>query len=312
MWYFLGVGVALLLALILVNIDVARKAKKKGVKEAEKAGTKAETNVAPAAADEKENVATGLEGESLEADVGRKLKALEKVGAKTIRNCYLRWSNGVTTEIDNILIFRSGIYVFECKDYSGWIYGNSANDEWTQVYRPKSWEHGHAQGHSSSSQRRFYNPIRQNQNHVNCIRQKLKGYPSIPIFNIVVFGDSCILKRIENTTSAHVINVTYLYRTIRSIEQGNHRRLSGIDIERLYNLLTHDASRDKEIRQEHLCNVERVKEQKEFEKNYTGPNCPRCGAALVLKRGKNGSFYGCSRYPQCAYKRKINGFNGQR
>ena len=27
--------------------------------------------------------------------------------------------------------------------------------------------------------------------------------------------------------------------------------------------------------------------------------CPRCGAPMLLRNGKNGSFWGCSNYPEC-------------
>ncbi len=31
----------------------------------------------------------------------------------------------------------------------------------------------------------------------------------------------------------------------------------------------------------------------------TGETCPNCGSAMVLKRGRFGEFYACSRYPEC-------------
>lgn len=34
-----------------------------------------------------------------------------------------------------------------------------------------------------------------------------------------------------------------------------------------------------------------------------GPSCPECGASMVMKTGKYGEFYGCSRWPQCRGKR---------
>ena len=27
--------------------------------------------------------------------------------------------------------------------------------------------------------------------------------------------------------------------------------------------------------------------------------CPRCGAPMFLRNGKNGAFWGCSNYPEC-------------
>ena len=36
----------------------------------------------------------------------------------------------------------------------------------------------------------------------------------------------------------------------------------------------------------------------------TGDKCPLCGAPLVIKEGKNGSFVGCSNFPTCKYVQK--------
>ena len=33
--------------------------------------------------------------------------------------------------------------------------------------------------------------------------------------------------------------------------------------------------------------------------------CPKCGAALIKRRGKKGYFYGCSNYPKCDYMEPI-------
>ncbi len=32
---------------------------------------------------------------------------------------------------------------------------------------------------------------------------------------------------------------------------------------------------------------------------YSAPKCPKCGAPMVLRTGKNGKFYGCSKFPSC-------------
>ena len=37
-------------------------------------------------------------------------------------NLYIPKSNGETTELDVVLLHESGIYVFESKNYSGWIF----------------------------------------------------------------------------------------------------------------------------------------------------------------------------------------------
>ncbi|HRO65441.1 MAG TPA: topoisomerase DNA-binding C4 zinc finger domain-containing protein, partial [Candidatus Dojkabacteria bacterium] len=29
--------------------------------------------------------------------------------------------------------------------------------------------------------------------------------------------------------------------------------------------------------------------------------CPKCGSSLILKSGKYGEFYGCTKYPECKF-----------
>lgn len=237
------------------------------------------------------------DGESFEILVENKLSKLEKAGAKEIRNCYLRWKNGTTTQIDNILIFRSGLYVIECKDFSGWIFGSSTDEYWTQTL-PYGWN-------GDSTRNSFYNPIKQNQNHINCLRQKLPDYKLIPIHSIIVFGNNCSFRRIENESYASIIKVENLYEAIWKIEQGTKSRLVQDDIDRIYSRLSEDVVVDNSIKSEHILNVQRIKNQKIKEKQSTDNTCPRCGSPLVLRDGQYGRFYGCMRYPSCKYTRRV-------
>ncbi len=43
----------------------------------------------------------------------------------------------------------------------------------------------------------------------------------------------------------------------------------------------------------------------ETEDDHIGEACPKCGAPLVLKRGKFGEFVACSAYPKCDYARNV-------
>ena len=235
-------------------------------------------------------------GEDFEILVESKLAELERAGAKVIRDCYLRWNSGVTTQIDNILIFRSGIYVIECKDYSGWIFANSSNEYWTQTLRYGM--------RGDSIKNRFYNPIKQNQNHIKCIRQNLKQYVTIPIYNIVVFNDCCTFKSIQNDSDAWIITASHLYETIWQIDHDAERRLTTEDIEWIYSRLVFASSSGDSVAAEHILNVNRVKNQKLREQYSNGTTCPRCGSPLVLRAGRYGNFYGCMRYPSCKYTRK--------
>lgn len=48
-------------------------------------------------------------------------------------NLYLPKENGETTELDVVLLHESGVYVFESKNYSGWIFGTETQQYWTQT-----------------------------------------------------------------------------------------------------------------------------------------------------------------------------------
>ena len=51
---------------------------------------------------------------------------------KVLTNIYLPKEDGTTTEIDLIMISATSIYVFESKNYSGWIFGDESSKFWTQ------------------------------------------------------------------------------------------------------------------------------------------------------------------------------------
>ena len=38
--------------------------------------------------------------------------------------------------------------------------------------------------------------------------------------------------------------------------------------------------------------------------NGKDPICPNCGSPMIFRRGRNGNFYGCSRYPACRTTRQ--------
>ena len=62
----------------------------------------------------------GNYGEFLTFSYLEKLDILKKL----LVNVYVTKDDGSTTEIDLIMICSAGIYVFESKNYSGWIFGN--------------------------------------------------------------------------------------------------------------------------------------------------------------------------------------------
>ena len=113
----------------------------------------------------------------------------------------IKKDNGEFSQIDLVLVTSEGIIVFEVKDFSGWIYGSGNNTNWTKVlsYGRKKYK--------------FYNPIKQNNNHISELRKTLKQFENIPFFSVIVFFGDCELKEIN-----YVPKGTYLVKSHRVFE----------------------------------------------------------------------------------------------
>lgn len=86
------------------------------------------------------------------------------------------------SQIDAVVVTRVGIIVFEVKDYSGWIFGRGYQTYWTQIL---------AYG---KEKYRFYNPILQNQGHINSLKKRLEGIADVPFYSVIVFYGDCTLR----------------------------------------------------------------------------------------------------------------------
>lgn len=100
----------------------------------------------------------------------------KKSTAHVLNNITLKYGDG-TTQIDHILITQNGIIVIETKHYSGWLFANEKQKQWTQViFKVKN---------------KFQNPIFQNKRHVQAVQQLLDFIPKEQIQSLVVFtGDA--------------------------------------------------------------------------------------------------------------------------
>lgn len=55
---------------------------------------------------------------------------------------------------------------------------------------------------------------------------------------------------------------------------------------------------------------EKSPEMQELEKKLAGKKCDKCGSPMVIKKGRFGSFLGCSKYPDCKNIQSIIHFTG--
>ena len=249
----------------------------------------------------------GKHGEKL---TERELKLVKLLGrkGKTLRNVYLPKDNGETSEVDLIYITQKGIFVFESKNYSGWIYGDEKNKNWTAMLPNKQ-------------KNQFYNPIMQNKTHLKWMRNFVGE--DIPLFSIIVFSERCELKKVTvESDDIKVIKRDLTYATVRDIWDKNPDAVSDDKIEELYFKLKELTNVDMATKTAHIENIEKkyktVDEQAKdgVVGNYSEKDtmldsdqatiCPKCGSRLVLRIAKKGEnagnkFYGCSAFPKCRY-----------
>lgn len=238
----------------------------------------------------------------------KKLKVFEKEGAKFLFNAYIPKENNETTEIDVLMICRKGLFVFESKNYSGWIFGNEKQKNWYQTL-PK----GKGQSHKES----FYNPILQNRSHIDHLNQFLNK--AFPIHSIIVFSERCTLKGVDiQSDDIKVINRYDVFSVISKILSDTPCEvLSESDVIELYQLLYPCTQVDEITKTQHIENIQQHNQQSEQKviddippiPEETTKMCPRCGNKLILRTAKRGEqvgekFYGCSNFPKCRYIEK--------
>ncbi len=185
---------------------------------------------------------TGRYGEYL---IYKYLQNFEYDGAKFLFNIYVPKRNEETTEIDVLMISRKGLFVFESKNYSGWIFGSENQKYWYQTL-PK----GRRRSHKES----FYNPIFQNSTHVKYLKSLIET--TIPIFSVIVFSDRCTLKNINlQKSDVYVVNRYNINKLISHIFNNSPDILDNVQIEKIFNDLYPFTHVDEQMKQQHINNI---------------------------------------------------------
>lgn len=166
------------------------------------------------------------------------LQSFESIGCKFLFNLYVPRDNGKTSEIDVIMFHPKGLFVIESKNYSGWIFGNESNKQWTQTLPV---------GRRRSHKEHFYNPIMQNATHIRAIRKHIDD--TIPIYSVIAFSDNCTLKD---------VTVTYygeLKKEIKlKLSEINNYTITPELMDETYNKLSQYANVDDYTKFQHIYN----------------------------------------------------------
>jgi hypothetical protein len=169
------------------------------------------------------------------------------VPAQTIfHDLYLKKKNGEYSQIDLVVATKVGIIVFEVKDYSGWIFGSEDNWNWTQVL---------AYGKKKYS---LYNPIMQNNKHIEVLKKKTEQLMNIPFYSVVVFYGDCTFKKVNFTkkNELYFVKSKRILRTYRKILK-NNQPAKYYDKHEIVKVLTDGVinGNDKQIRNQHVEDI---------------------------------------------------------
>ncbi len=167
---------------------------------------------------------------------------------KLLANIYIPKEDGTTTEIDLIMIDETGIYVFESKNYSGWIFGDEKGKTWTQTLQNKQ-------------KNRFFNPIWQNKAHIKALINILPEIEEHVYKSYIIFSDRCVLKKI--TTHSHEVKIMKrqdLLNTIKKDISKSTTILSKVQVLEIYNILFKYALADDGVKKKHIENVKMYQE----------------------------------------------------
>lgn len=192
-----------------------------------------------------------------------------------LKNVYIP-AKGKTTEIDLLMIHEKGIFVFESKNYSGWIFGSADQLNWTQTLQ-------------NGDKNKFYNPIRQNRTHIRALAEFLEK-PVSEFVSYIVFSERCTLKSVpHDTADVIIVRRPNMLKKLRAALKCTPTKYTHDEIQAMASKLRPLTNKDAAEKQQHVENL-RTK-------------CPFCGSDLVLRSGKYGQFWGCSTYPKCKFTR---------
>lgn len=220
----------------------------------------------------------GLLGEWVVRLIIGKTTCTSKKEQYVINNIIIQNSEGKSSQIDHILINSAGIFVLETKNYSGRIYGQESQLQWTQTL---------AYGKVKN---KLYNPIKQNTTHILRLKELIKD--EIPFYSLIVFVQG-------NTKYIQSNNVFNCFQIKEYIAQQPAFQWTSEDMKKIYNELLTIKNTSTITNKEHIQNINTMLN------NIENDICPRCGGTLKIRKSSKGEFKGCSNYPKCKFTKKI-------
>lgn len=228
-----------------------------------------------------------------------------------LHNLYVPTPDGTTTEVDAVYITKKGVFVFESKDYSGWIFGSDTQKQWMQTFK-------------SGKKQPFPNPIWQNDTHIKYLAQFLKW--KIPFFSFIVFSNECEIKKMSVIKSqAKVIQQHQIINIIANTFNASPDVFSDEQLQTIWQTLYPLTQKTAAEKDAHIANIQNRHNANENlraaqpiyiastpvpepqpTQTEQKPVCPLCGKEVQERIAQNGDHAGqtyevCTDYPNCKY-----------
>lgn len=209
----------------------------------------------------------GEEGERKVADLLESSKGFHRL----INNLVLTGENGVSHQIDHILINSNGVFVIETKNYYGEITGQEDDSFWTRSFFVRR----------QKKSVKFHNPLKQNQSHLRIIKKIIgKNYP---VYCFVVFTQN----NADVLGLFNVCNIDSLLKRLSLVV--SDYSLKEKEIEGIYQVLLaneSDINNEQHVSNVKAINQERLNHQKSIRLAIEKKICPYCQGKLVIKNGE--------------------------
>ncbi|MDM8549463.1 NERD domain-containing protein [Desulfobacterales bacterium HSG2] len=214
----------------------------------------------------------GKIGESV---ISEYASTLEKDIYYPLNDLVLKTGRG-TTQIDQVIVSKFGIFVVEVKNINGLIRGNINQPKWIcQPFNRKPYQ--------------FYNPLHQNVLHARTIKRLLDISQKKLISMIVFIGG------VFDSAPDNIISSDNYLSYIRSY---NNRLITDEEVKAFVKIIIDNQLSPKD-HQEYISQI-----NKKLASGEIVPKCPRCNKKMIRRIAKQGPrkgkpFWGCSSFPSC-------------
>ena len=211
-----------------------------------------------------------------------------------LHDILIKGDEDMSSQIDLLIIARTGIYVVEVKRYdNAKIYGNGKRNTWYYYLGGKKYD--------------IYSPLKQNKKHIENLKNFLTDFGNIPYFSVLTiicndFKVDDINANPDNPDTFICNSLPAMSKGLKLLSKDKPEVLNDETRQKIFNYIQANQQIGKDAR---LAHKEKVKEIKKEINDVKKQNlCPYCKVPLVLRKGKYGEFYGCSNYPKCKFTKK--------